>query len=296
MRLAGKVAIVSGGGGAGIGRAIAELYAREGAAVVIGDVDEAGAQEGAAAIEMGGGRAVAIKEDAGVAADVERLVRTAVQTFGTLTTVVNVAAAGVAKPLHEVEEAEWDRALGIGLKSCFLTAKYALPEMIRAGREAGPSIVSISSANGVITNPNFGAYSAAKAGILGLTRSLALDYGPHGIRANAICPGLVLNDRTRPRVQADPAEWRGNLDCYPLGEIGSPEDIAYAALYLASDEARWVTGITMMVDGGLTIQSVEALVRPSFRRRWKRSTVTISDAVEASALEATTTEGPSPGE
>lgn len=276
MRLAGKVAIVSGGGGAGIGRAIAELYAREGAAVVVGDVDEAGAQEVAAAIEAGGGRAVALKEDASVAGDVQRLVDTAVQTYSKLTTVVNVAAAGVTKPLHQVEETEWDRALGIALKSCFLTARYALPEMIRAGRAAGPSIVSISSANGVITNPNFGAYSAAKAGILGLTRSLALDYGPHGIRANAICPGLVLNDRTRPRMQADAAEWRGNLDCYPLGEIGTPEDIAYAALYLASDEARWVTGITMMVDGGLTIQSVEALVRPSFRRRWKRSTVTIS--------------------
>ncbi len=276
MRLAGKVAIISGGGGAGIGRAIAELYAGEGAAVVVGDVDEAGAQQVAEAIEAGGGRAVALKEDASVAGDVQRLVDTAVRTYGKLTTVVNVAAAGVTKPLHQVEEAEWDRALGIALKSCFLTARYALPEMIRAGRAAGPSIVSISSANGVITNPNFGAYSAAKAGMLGLTRSLALDYGPQGIRANAICPGLVLNDRTRPRMQADAAEWRGNLDCYPLGEIGSPEDIAYAALYLASDEARWVTGITMMVDGGLTIQSAEALVRPSFRRRWKRSTVTIS--------------------
>ncbi|MGH2351352.1 MAG: SDR family oxidoreductase, partial [Chloroflexota bacterium] len=95
--------------------------------------------------------------------------------------------------------------------------------------------------------------------------------------ANAICPGLVLNDRSRPRTQADPAEWRGNLDCYPLGEIGTPEDVANAALYLASDEARWVTGITLMVDGGLTIQSVEALMRPSFRRHWKTSTVTISD-------------------
>jgi NAD(P)-dependent dehydrogenase (short-subunit alcohol dehydrogenase family) len=163
----------------------------------------------------------------------------------------------------------------VTLKSCYLTAHYALPEMIRAGRPAGPSIVSISSANGLITNPGFGAYSSAKAGVLGLTRSLALDYGPYGIRANAICPGLVLNDRNRPRVQADPAEWEGNLDCYPLGEIGTPADIAYAALYLASDEARWVTGITLVVDGGLTVQSVEALVRPSFRRRWKPSTVTI---------------------
>jgi NAD(P)-dependent dehydrogenase (short-subunit alcohol dehydrogenase family) len=276
MRLAGKVAIVSGGGGAGIGRAIAELFAREGAAVVVGDVDEAGARAAAEAIEAGGGRAVALRADAGSAADVARLVGTAVETFGRLTTVVNVAAAATGKPLHEIEEAEWDRSLAVGLKSCYLTARYALPEMIRAGREAGPSIVSISSANGVITNPNMPDYSAAKAGILGLTRNLALDYGPYGIRANAICPGLILNDRTRPRVEADPAEWRGNLDCYPLGRIGTPADIAYAALYLASDEASWVTGVTLMVDGGLTIQSPEALVRPSFRRRWKQTTVTIS--------------------
>jgi NAD(P)-dependent dehydrogenase (short-subunit alcohol dehydrogenase family) len=280
MRLAGKVALVSGGGGAGIGRAIATLFAREGAAVVVGDINEAGARDVAAAIQAAGGRATALRADAGSAPDVQRLVRTAVDAYGRLTTIVNVASWAAVRPIHELDDAEWDHTLAVGLTSCFLTARYGLPELMRAGREAGPSIVSISSANGVITNPGFGAYSAAKAGILGLTRNLALDYGPYGIRANAICPGLILNDRTRPRVQADPAEWRGNLDCYPLGTIGAPEDVAYAALYLASDEARWVTGVTLMVDGGLTIQSVEALVRPSFRRRWKRSTVTIIDPDE----------------
>ncbi|HEX2036434.1 MAG TPA: SDR family NAD(P)-dependent oxidoreductase [Chloroflexota bacterium] len=276
MRLEGKIAIVSGGGGAGIGRAIAQTFAREGAAVVVGDINEAGAQEVAAGIVAGGARAVALKADASQASDVQALVRTALDTYGGLTTVVNVAAGAVVKPIHELEEAEWEHTMAAALKSCFLTARFALPELIRAGAEAGPSIVSISSANGVITNPNFGAYSAAKAGILGLTRNLALDYGPYGIRANAICPGLILNDRSRPRVQADMAEWEGNVDCYPLGRIGTPQDVANAALFLASDEASWVTGITMMVDGGLTIQSVEALVRPSFRRRWKRSTISIS--------------------
>jgi NAD(P)-dependent dehydrogenase (short-subunit alcohol dehydrogenase family) len=278
MRMAGKVAIVSGGGGAGIGRAIAETYAREGAAVVVGDLNEEGARDVVAGIEVGGGLAIALRADASSGEDVQRLVRTAVETYGKLTTMVNVASWAAVKYLHEVSEEEWDRTLAVGLKSCFLTAKYGLPELMRAGRDAGPSIVSISSANGVITNPNFGPYSSAKAGILGLTRSLAMDYGQYGIRANAICPGLILNDRSRPRVQADEAEWRGNVDCYPLGEIGTPQDVANAALYLASDEARWVTGITLMVDGGLTIQSVESLVRPSFRRRWKKSTVSISDA------------------
>jgi NAD(P)-dependent dehydrogenase (short-subunit alcohol dehydrogenase family) len=277
MRLEGKVAIVSGGGGAGIGRAIAETFAREGAAVVVGDVNEAGAQDVATGIVERGGRSTALLADAASGADVQRLVQTAVDAYGKLTTIVNVASWAAVKPIHELEEGEWDRTLATGLKSCYLTAHYGVPELLRVGREAGPSIVSISSANGVISNPNFGAYSAAKAGILGLTRNLALDYGPQGIRANAICPGLILNDRTRPRVQADEVEWQGNVECYPLGEIGAPEDVANAALYLASDEARWVTGVTLMVDGGLTIQSVEALVRPSFRRRWKPGTVTISD-------------------
>ena len=211
MRMAGKVAIVSGGGGAGIGRAIAELYAREGAAVVVGDVNQGGAQDVAAGIAARGGRATALQADASTAADVQRLVRAAVETYGTLTTVVNVASWASVKPIHEMAEDEWERTLDVGLKSCYLTAHFALPEMIKAGRDTGPSIVSISSANGVVTNPNFGAYSAVKAGILGLTRNLAMDYGPYGIRANAICPGLILNDRTRPRVQADEEEWRGNV-------------------------------------------------------------------------------------
>ncbi len=277
MRLAGKVAVVSGGGGAGIGRAIAELYGREGAAVVVGDLNQEGAESVSAGINDAGGRAAALRADASSAEDVRRLIETAVERYGTLTTVVNVASWAAVKPLHETSEEEWEKSLDVGLKSCFLTAKYGLPEMMKAGRGAGCSIVSISSANGVITNPGFGAYSAAKAGILGFTRNVALDYGPYGIRANAICPGLILNDRSRPRVEADEEEWKGNVDCYPLGTIGTPEDVAYAALYLASDEARWVTGTTMMVDGGLTIQSVEALVRPSFRKRWKKSRVRIEE-------------------
>ena len=134
MRMAGKVAIVSGGGGAGIGRAIAARFAREGAAVAVGDLNEDGARSVARAIESAGGRAVALRADAADGGDVQRLVRAALDSFGSLTTVVNVAAGAVGKPLHEVEEAEWDRALGAGLTSVYLTARYALPEMIRAGR------------------------------------------------------------------------------------------------------------------------------------------------------------------
>ena len=273
MRLDGKVAIITGGGGAGIGHAIARRFAQEGCAVVVSDVNEAGAQAVAAEITASGGRAVALRVDASVTEDVQSLVNLAIATYGRLTTVVNCAAMATVKYLHEISEEEWRRTIDGCLTSVFLTARYALPHLMAAGREAGPSITSISSANGVVTNPHFGGYSAGKAGILGLTRNLALDYGPHGIRANAICPGLILNDTSRPRVQADEAEWAGNLDCYPLGVIGTPEDIANGALFLASDEAKWVTGTTMMIDGGLTIQSPEAVMRPSFRRRWKSGAV-----------------------
>src|SRR5262245_40667202 len=134
MRLAGKVTVVSGGGGAGIGRTTALRFAREGAAVVVGDVDAAGAEDTVRAITAAGGTGAALRAGAAVAGDVQALVRLAVDTYGALTTVVNVAAAAAGKPLHEIEEAEWDRSLAVGLKSCYLTARYALPEMIRAGR------------------------------------------------------------------------------------------------------------------------------------------------------------------
>ncbi len=280
MRLAGKVAIITGGGGAGIGHAIARRFGHEGCAVVVSDVNEAGAAAVAAEVQAAGGRAVSLRVDASNGDDVRALVDLAIATYGRLTTIVNCAAMATVKYLHEIDEAEWRRTIDGCLTSVYLTAHHALPHLMTAGRAAGPSITSISSANGVVTNPHFGGYSAGKAGILGLTRNLALDYGPHGIRANAICPGLILNDVTRPRNEADEAEWAGNLDCYPLGEIGTPEDIANAALYLASDEAKWVTGATLMVDGGLTIQSPEAVMRPSFRRRWKPGTkVGITPAV-----------------
>jgi NAD(P)-dependent dehydrogenase (short-subunit alcohol dehydrogenase family) len=147
--------------------------------------------------------------------------------------------------------------------------------MIAAG---GGSIINTSSVNGLVTNPNFSAYSAAKAGVLGLTRNLALDYGRQGIRVNAICPGFIANDRMEERLAGDPAERRAMLETQVLDRYGKPEDIAWAALFLASDESSYMTGATMVVDGGLTIQSPEALVRPSFRRRWRPGVLVLDDA------------------
>ena len=140
------------------------------------------------------------------------------------------------------------------------------PEMIRNG---GGALVLISTVNATITNPGFGLYGAGKGGLNALTRSIALDYGRDGIRANAIAPGQIVGERGRASLAEDTLEEQASRDCYPIGRYGKPEDIANAALFLASDEADFVTGIVLTADGGLTLQSPEALVRPSFRLRWR---------------------------
>jgi NAD(P)-dependent dehydrogenase (short-subunit alcohol dehydrogenase family) len=203
------------------------------------------------------------------------MVAHAVATYGALHVLVNNAAWSRALPAVELPEEDWDHTLAACLKAVYLGAKHAIPHMVEAG---GGSIVNISSVNGIITNPHFSAYSAAKAGVLGLTRNLALDYGRQGIRVNAICPGFIAsNERSRARLEADPVERRAVSETQPIDRYGRPEDIANAALFLASDEASYMTGATMVVDGGLTIQSPEALVRPSFRRRWRPGEVVFAD-------------------
>ncbi len=264
-RLQGKVAVVTGAG-PGIGRAIPLLFAREGARVTLVDVRTDAAQETAATIRAAGGEATVVTADAALGSDWRRLVGQTMQEYGRLDVLVNSAAWTRALGAVDLEEEDWDRSLAVTLKSVYLGAKYCIPEMRKGGSGV---IVNISSANGLVSNPGFSAYSAAKSGVIGLTRNLAIDYGLQGIRVNAICPGLIINETTEARLQADPEEARGCRDPYLVGRWGKPEDIAYAALYLASDEAAFVTGTVLAVDGGLTCQSPEATTRPSFRRRWR---------------------------
>lgn len=273
MRLQQKVAIVTGGG-AGIGRATARRFAREGAAVVVADKDGAGAEATANMIEAAGSEAVALTVDVSQAREVERLVASTIARFGRLHVLVNNAASSRSRRVTDLSEEDWQFTLENCLSSVYLGAKHAIPHMIEAG---GGSIVNISSVNGLITNPGFSAYSAAKAGVLGLTRSLALDYGPVGIRVNAICPGFIANERSGAALAADPLEGWAMTETQPLGRYGVPDDIASAALFLASDEAGYMTGATMVVDGGLTIQSPEALLRPSFRRRWRSGRLVLQE-------------------
>lgn len=265
-RLENKVAVVTGSG-SGIGRATARLFAREGAKVVVAEKRAETGQETVRMIEDAGGTVCFVQTDVTRTPDVRRAIQTAVERYGKLNVLVNNAAFARAVPVVDLSEEDWDLTLDACLKSIYRGAKYAIPEMIKAG---GGAIVNISSVNGLITNPGFSSYSAAKAGVLGLTRSLALDYGRAGIRVNAICPGFIANDLMEERLSQDPEEKRAMLDAQPIGRYGKPEDIAWTCVFLASDESGYLTGATLVVDGGLTIQSPEALVRPSFRRKWRK--------------------------
>jgi meso-butanediol dehydrogenase / (S,S)-butanediol dehydrogenase / diacetyl reductase len=236
-RLAGKRTLVTGGG-SGIGRAICRRFAAEGATVVVADLVGERAEEVAA--EIGG---TAVQADVTVAADVSRMVEAA----GPVDVLVNNAGGGMADDLLEITEEEWDTDVTVNLKSAFLCSKAVLPGMIERG--AGV-IVNISSVNGMAFFANE-PYSAAKAGVINLTRSMAVRYGKHGIRAVAIAPGTIRTPLWQERVDKEPAIFERLVRWYPLRRVGEPEDVASAAVFLASDDAAWITGEVLRVDGGL---------------------------------------------
>lgn len=267
MRLANKVAIVAGAGWGGIGGTTAYRFAQEGAKVVVNALPgEERLHETVAQIRAIGGEAVAVPGDVSKASDWQAMVQTALDHFGKVNILMHNAAHAYIKRAIEFTEEEWNHALAVSLTGPWLGAKHCIPEMIKAG---GGSLVFTSTVNSLITNPGFGVYSSSKAGLNGLTRSLAMEYGREGIRCNAIAPGLIVGARQKEYMANDPLEDQMNEDCYPVGRYGRPEDIANVALFLASDEAAFVTGIVLVADGGLTLQSPEALTRPSFRRRWR---------------------------
>jgi NAD(P)-dependent dehydrogenase (short-subunit alcohol dehydrogenase family) len=236
-RLAGKRAVVTGGG-SGIGRATCRRFAAEGATVVVADLIGERAEEVAA--EIGG---TAVQADVTVAADVVRLVDAA----GRIDVLVNNAGGGMADDLLEIGEEEWDTDVELNLKSAFLCSKAVLPGMIEQGSGV---IVNITSVNGMAFFANE-PYSAAKAGLISLTRSMAVRYGKHGIRAVAIAPGTIRSPLWQERVDKEPAIFERLVRWYPLGRVGEPEDVANAAVFLASDDAAWITGEVLRVDGGL---------------------------------------------
>jgi glucose 1-dehydrogenase len=251
--LAGKVAIVTGAG-SGIGYAIAELFAANGAALAInflGHGDDA--MKLAASIEASGGKAAALEADVSDAAAVESLVATTVQRFGGLDVLVNNAGIEKSQPLLEVDEASWERTLAVDLKGPFLCLQAAARRM----QETGGSIVNISSIHEDFPFPGFTPYVAAKGGLRMLMRNAALELAPYGIRVNNIAPGAIATPINAATL-ADPAKVKRLQELVPLRRMGSAEEVAQVALFLASDRASYVTGSTYYVDGGI-VQHAEAL-------------------------------------
>jgi NAD(P)-dependent dehydrogenase (short-subunit alcohol dehydrogenase family) len=243
MRLADRVVIVTGAG-SGIGRVIAMRFAGQGARLVL--ADRVGDWAEAVARELGGD-ATATTTDVTVGADVDAMVATGEEAFGRIDVLVNNAAVCEGDDILRIDEATWDADVTGVLKSAFLCSKRVLPGMIERGRGA---IVNIASVNGLGYFGNE-AYSAAKAGMISLTQSIAARYGSRGIRANAIAPGSIRTPIWNERVEKDPEIFDKLVKWYPLGRVGEPEDVATAALFLASDESSWVSGAVLRVDGGL---------------------------------------------
>jgi meso-butanediol dehydrogenase / (S,S)-butanediol dehydrogenase / diacetyl reductase len=241
VRFADKTVLVTGAG-RGIGRVLGRRFAAEGARVVL--ADRSGQErEVADEIEREGGSALAAHADVSIADDVAAMVASA----GPVGVLVNNAAVAEGSDVLEIDEETWDRELAIDLKSAFLCSRAVLPGMIARG---GGAIVNVATVNAFAYFGNE-AYSAAKAGLISLTQALAVRYGPRGIRVNAVAPGTIRTPAWDERIRKDPEVLDRLAKWYPLGRVGEPGDVANAVLFLASEDASWITGTVLRVDGGL---------------------------------------------
>ena len=256
MRLESKVALITGGG-SGIGRACAEMFAREGARVAGSDISLERAQATTQFVTSHGGEAIAISGDVSVGDDAQNMVSATVEKFGKLDVLVNSAGVSArnAMPKGSSPEEVWDKVIDVNLKGTYMVSWHAMPEMAKSG---GGSIINLSSIMGLVGYPvgmggGFNPYNPSKGGVLQFTRNLAIDSASKNVRVNCICPGYVETDLTSALTKD--AEALSRLETlHPIGRLGQPEEIAYAALYLASDESGFVTGTPLVVDGGYTAQ------------------------------------------
>jgi meso-butanediol dehydrogenase / (S,S)-butanediol dehydrogenase / diacetyl reductase len=245
MRMEGKVALITGAG-SGIGKSTAEIYAREGASVVIAELYPDRAEQVADAINKDGGTAMALPVDVTDSSAVNDMVAQTIDRFGKIDVLMNNAGLSFQQDVRYITDENWQASLDLILTAPFYGSRAVLPHMIEQG---SGSIINISSVRGMTATGEEG-YSAAKAGLINLTRNMAARYGKFGVRCNAICPGAVKTGLVG-SVPPKPGEENGGAKMTPLGRVGQPEDVAYACLYLGSDEAAWVTGAILPVDGGL---------------------------------------------
>lgn len=247
-RFEGRVALVTGGG-SGIGRATSLAFANEGARVVIDDVNVQGGEETLRLIKSAGGDAIFVKADVSKAAEVEAMVHRAIEIYGRIDCAFNNAGVGEPlKRLSKTSEDNWDRVMATNLKGVYLCMKYEIPHMYKQGKGA---IVNTASLAGLKGLSGQAAYAASKHGVVGLTKSAALEYAGASIRINAVCPGVIDTPLIAPNMRDRPQVQKAYVDMEPIGRLGKPEEIAAAVLWLCSDEASFVIGSCFSVDGGV---------------------------------------------